>query len=159
VARAHILSATEIISTDVLPQELSPSLAESPGAVRIAHADTSRSLAEVRAIAVAAAERGYLCALFERYTGRFNDSAKLAGIPARQLRKLLETRPAQRAVQTLDVATTRIEPLAASRARALSGSSAFLKLRPHAPERNRRDRSSRRGSCRTAPAVPVCSAE
>lgn len=85
--RAHILEPTPRITAQHVPFEILDT-AEKHVAVAVPVGGT-KTLAEARAEAVAAAERRYLVELLTTNEGRIDASARTAGITTRQLRKLL----------------------------------------------------------------------
>ena len=86
--RAYILEQAEMIGADKFP----PEIVRAAGAqVRVPwKPDPAQSLAEVRRMAVAQAERGYLEEVLKLHGGRVNQSALAAGITTRQLHKLMK---------------------------------------------------------------------
>ena len=85
--RAHILESTSSLSAQHIPFEVLNS-SETHAAVAVP-VGGDRTLAEVRAEAVDAAERRYLLELLATHEGRMEASAEVAGITSRQLRNLL----------------------------------------------------------------------
>lgn len=86
--RAYILEQAELIGADKLPPEIVRVVS---GQARVLwKPDPAQSLAEVRRMAVAQAERGYLEEVLKLHGGRINQSALAAGITTRQLYKLMK---------------------------------------------------------------------
>jgi transcriptional regulator with GAF, ATPase, and Fis domain len=84
--RAHILTeASSYITGEVLPPEIMGEITGIPP-VQI---DVTKSIAEVRSVAVAQAERRYLDMLLARHEGRIDATSRVAGITTRQLHKLM----------------------------------------------------------------------
>ena len=85
--RAHILESGDRVSSRHIPLEVLDA-AGTHAAIPVS-VGAGQSLEDVRAEAVAAAERRYLEELLAAHRGRIDASAAVAGITTRQLRKLL----------------------------------------------------------------------